>query len=544
MTRPCTEETSPDNCSYTNGQIAANARCRCWSVTLVLLMSQLHNVQTKPESVQRYVVATSLDAALTLLAECGQSARLIAGGTDLVLELARNARPGVEALVDLSGIEGLAELSVANGRVELGALVTHNDIVGAPEMRELALPLAQACLEIGSPQLRNRATVVGNVVTASPANDTISALYALDADIAIASKSGTRTVAITAFYRGFRETVLADGEIVTGISFDALTPTRRGLFVKLGLRRAQAISVVHAAVVVETDESDLITDLRIGVGSVAPTVVLIDGTASLARGRSLAEVAEEVGHFTARSVSPIDDLRATAEYRSDTLAVAIKRTLLTLARNQEAETWPTNPPRLTAHVTDQHVPTVQPDLGRDGNPQLTELTPGMRPYAPFDATDTTTIHTTVNGENRSAANAVSKTLLDWLRDDIGLTGTKEGCAEGECGACTVHMNGEAVLACLVPASRADGADITTVEGIAEPGLLDPVQAAFEACGGVQCGYCTPGFVMSTTMLVRELDDPTREQIEHGLSGNLCRCTGYYSIIDAVQRVAAEGRGER
>jgi len=532
-----------DSAVPTSCRDLTSARCRCRSVTLVLLMNQLHDVQARPEPIARYVVPASLDAALTILAECGRSARPIAGGTDLILELARNGRPGVDVLVDLSGIEGLDRLSVTNGRVELGALVTHNDIVGSPEMREFALPLAQACLEIGSPQLRNRATVVGNVVTASPANDTISALYALDADVVIASKLGTRTVPITEFYSGFRETVLTDGELVTGISFDALTRTRRGLFVKLGLRRAQAISVVHAALVVETDENNLISDLRIGVGSAAATVMLVEGTTSIAGGSSLADVAEDVSHFTAQSVSPIDDLRATAEYRSDTLAVAIKRALLALARNQEAEMWPTKPPRLTARATDRQPQPSQPDLSRDGNLRLTELTPGRRLQAALDATDRTTIRTIVNGESRSAPQAVSKTLLDWLRDDIGLTGTKEGCAEGECGACTVHMNGEAVLACLVPASRAQGAEITTIEGIAEADSLDPVQAAFETCGGVQCGYCTPGFVMSTTMLLCELDNPTRSQIEQGLSGNLCRCTGYYSIIDAVQRVGSEGRGD-
>ena len=141
----------------------------------------------------------------------------------------------------------------------------------------------------------------------------------------------------------------------------------------------------------------------------------------------------------------------------------------------------------------------------------------------------------VNGAQRSAAGAAGKTLMDWLRDDLGLTGTKEGCAEGECGACTVHLDGAAVFSCLVPAGRANGAIITTVEGVASPGgELHPFQQAMVDTGGVQCGFCTPGFVMSAVALLDEVAEPTAEQITIGLSGNLCRCTGYCSIIEAVQ----------
>ena len=151
-----------------------------------------------------------------------------------------------------------------------------------------------------------------------------------------------------------------------------------------------------------------------------------------------------------------------------------------------------------------------------------------------DLSDSDVIVSTVNGTVRRAANAAGRTLLDWLRLDLGLTGTKEGCAEGECGACTVHLDGKAVLSCLVPAARAYGATVTTVEGVAPPeGGLHPAQQALADCGGVQCGFCTPGFVMSAVMLAAENPNPDRAQVEHGLAGNLCRCTGYYSIISAL-----------
>jgi carbon-monoxide dehydrogenase small subunit len=147
----------------------------------------------------------------------------------------------------------------------------------------------------------------------------------------------------------------------------------------------------------------------------------------------------------------------------------------------------------------------------------------------------------VNGRSRRATVPARLTLADYLRERCQLTGTHLGCEHGVCGACTVLVDGEAVRACLVFAVQADGAEVTTIEGIASPdGELSPVQAAFRENHGLQCGFCTPGFIVSVTAFLRDNPDPTDDQIRDALSGNLCRCTGYQGILNAVRAAARTG----
>jgi carbon-monoxide dehydrogenase small subunit len=147
---------------------------------------------------------------------------------------------------------------------------------------------------------------------------------------------------------------------------------------------------------------------------------------------------------------------------------------------------------------------------------------------------------TVNGKLKTVRVYPMARLLDVLRQELGLTGTKEGCGEGECGSCSVLMNGELVNSCLIPALQASRSNLTTIEGIAEGPQLSALQAAFLECGGAQCGICTPGMILASCQLLHKRPAPTLEDIREALSGNLCRCTGYMQIFDAVAEAARRG----
>lgn len=456
-----------------------------------------------------YLSPTTLDEALALKAQHADRARILAGGTDLLLEMERGVRKAPDGgpliLIDLTRIPGLAEIREADGVIHLGPLVTHNQAAASPLIAAKALPLARASWEVGAPQIRNRATVAGNLITASPANDTIVPLIALEASVTLVSaERGERTLSLADFITGFRKVDMGADEILVGISFPTLTENERGTFIKLGLRKAQAISVVSiAGIIALAEDGRTVAAARISLGAVTAVIGRATEAEGFLVGKTLTDdVIAQAAKLGLRSASPIDDIRAGADYRRGMVSALTARLLRQLRDGRERDGW------------SDHPITLWGDTGG--------VWPVNSPLAPRPSL--------VNGQPVHLPGHMN--LLDSLRE-AGFVGVKEGCAEGECGACTVFLDGMAVMACMVPAERAAGSEVVTVEGLGNPEHLHPIQDALVQSGGVQCGYCTPGFVMSAAKLLEERPHPSRAEAAEALTGNLCRCTGYRKILDAV-----------
>jgi carbon-monoxide dehydrogenase medium subunit len=460
----------------------------------------------------KYFIVNSLNDAVTLKARYSSSSKIIAGGTDLMLEIERDMHEDLREIIDISRVSGLDEIWMDDQLyIHIGPTATHSACLKSSLIRDFALCLYQACEQVGSPQIRNRGTIAGNIATASPANDTISALITLDAKVELLSSKGKRIIDLTKFFTWVRKTQMLHNEIISDIYFKALNKDERSLFLKAGLRNAQAISVLNCSVVLGLGDNK-ITKARIALGAVGPTVFrAVDAEESLINQVLSDELCEKASELAAKAAHPISDIRASGEYRQKMVAVHVKRALQQAVQMKSS----------TAAE-----PVVLWGKEQYPNSPLTENT--------IEMVETSVINVNINNRDYSFTGSFGKNLLDLIREDALLTGSKEGCGEGECGACTVFMDGIAVLACLIPAVRAHNSKIITIEGLAGDGEIHKVQQSFIDEGAVQCGYCTPGFVMSAAKLLEEKSKPSVDEIKAGIAGNLCRCTGYYKIISAIE----------
>jgi xanthine dehydrogenase iron-sulfur cluster and FAD-binding subunit A len=413
----------------------------------------------------------------------------------------RGERPG--PLIDLARVAELRAVEDGDP-VRLGAAVTYTR-----QLEELAEPLpvlALAARTIASRQVRNRATLGGALAIADPSADILAALVATGAEVELASASGVRRLPVADFLTGPYERDLRGNELIVAVR----VPRAAGpaAYAKVGARNAMARAACAVAVVLDTERRTA----GIAVAASAPTPVraaaaedLVAAEAPWGSGGELdAGFVSRVEALVADATRPRSDRRGSEAYKRHAAAVLGGRALARAWRSDDSPVAATPRARL-----------AQPKRAATG---LRLRVDGAEHELPEEHSD--------------------DSLLRVLRDELGVTAPKNACEEGECGSCTVAIDGEIACACLLPAVQAAGCEVETAAGLATPdGRLNPVQEAFLEAGGVQCGFCTPGFVMAARDLLRRVPEPTAEEIREGLSGNLCRCTGYQKIVAAVRLAA-------
>lgn len=469
-----------------------------------------------------YLEPQSLQEALSLLGVYGDRARVLAGGTYLLVQL-KMERQAPEVVINIAKIAELEGFwSQAEG-LHIGARTSICKIRDAADVQVRYSALAEACAAFGSTQIQMMGTVGGNVCNGSPASDTVPALVALDAQLSLVGPQGERVLPIEEFLIRPGETALREGELLTAV---VLPPPHEGTgsaFVKLARVQADLAKVSAAAVLVRDEER--VVDCRLAFGSVGPTVLRTRQAEAALIGRTFSpELALEAGAIASQEVSPIDDVRSTAWYRREALkAVAHDALCLAWERTNES---------------------ANQQIGERASRRIGEEAGAARGMVHVARDGGHEIALRVNGKQYRLRVAPNELLLNVLRERLELTGSKYGCGIGECGACTVILNGMPALACLTLAIAADGSDVLTVEGLQGPhGELDPLQDAFIEHQAFQCGYCTPGILMMSRNLLQESPTPTEDEIRDHLRGNRCRCTGFASIVRAVMSCAQVGESD-
>ncbi len=442
-----------------------------------------------------YILAESVDMAAAALARAGADAKIIAGGQSLVPMLNfRLLRPSV--LVDINRIAGLSFIEETGDAIRIGALTRHYQLETSPVVARHLPVLACAMTHVAHLAIRNRGTIGGSLSHADPAAELPMMAMLLDAELRVASPSGARTVAAREFFVGAMTVDLAADEIVTEIALPKLPPNTgwgfRGSRPPPRRLRARRCGGHSDGVRRHHQASAHRSDRR------RPDPAAGDRGGSLV-GRPRAR--RQIGHARHRG-------RARGDRSRDRSACFVGLP----APSRRRAGGPGRRRRVAARQRERRMSTTR------------EIT------------------VTVNGAAHRAAVEPRLLLADFLRHTLGLTGTHVGCEHGVCGACTVLVDGDSARSCLMFAVQADGRNVETVESLGRIGQMNALQESFHEHHALQCGFCTPGMLMTATDLLRKYPLATDDDIRQGLSGNLCRCTGYEHIVRAIRSVVADKPG--
>lgn len=481
-----------------------------------------------------YIPVATIAEACSLLSEHGPDASVLAGGTDLLIKLRHPSTKPPKVLLDTSRANELGGIIESDGGILIRPLTTHSQLLRSNVLRTFAPCLVSAASTIGSPQIRNRGTIGGNIMNAATCADTVPPLIALGAIVTLQSKTGRRELDLAELFLKPYQTRAKPDELLTAVRFSKLPANARSAFIKLGRRNALSTSRLSVAAILQMNDDGRIGDARIVPGSVFPVWKRVtDAEAMLVGEKPAVKLFAAAGKKVAGQMIKEAGRRWSSEYKEPVIAVLVRRAL-----EQAAVAHPALRDKPAVPQTSR---SAVPPISKSATPEHVERLAGLETSNTADLEVCATITTTINGRSHTLAIPAHWTLLDLLRDRLGFTGTKSGCEIGECGACTVLLDGEPVNSCLVLAPQIAGRHVLTVEGLMQRGKLHLLQESFMDCDAVHCGFCTPGTLMSAKALLDLNPHPTETQIRTAISGNLCRCTGYQQIVDAI---AAAAKPER
>ena len=414
-------------------------------------------------------------------------------------------------LVDIQHIEGLKGVSIEDESIVIKAMTRHRELELHPDVRRFNPLVAEIMQHVAHVPIRNRGTVVGSLCHADPSAEMPLLFVLLDGMLVATGPSGTRRIPAAGFFQSFLTTARRQDEIVVEAWLPVLPKGHR-----LGIRRGDTTTRrlcawSASAACFRSTAAASARDLRLAACGISDRPVRLKAAEAALNGSALAAAdLDAAAGAAAAAVTQADDMNTTKPYRR----------------------------RVLGRID----PSARSDRRRScarGGPPLKRS--AIRPSIPERSDDPRVdVSLTVNRQPVRRAVSVRMLLSDFLRHELGLTGTHVGCEHGVCGCCTVHIDGKAGRSCLTLAVQANGCKIRTIEDVAAAdGTLHPVQQAFRECHALQCGFCTPGMVMNVLSRFEEREplDLSESGIREMLSGNLCRCTGYINIIAAVRRAA-------
>ncbi len=431
---------------------------------------------------------TSIDDAVALLTQLGEDALAIAGGHSLIpMMKLRLATP--DHLVDLAGVAELKGMRADGADVVIGAMTTQYEVAASDLLAQKIPILRETSLLIADPQVRYVGTLGGNVANGDPGNDMPAVMLCLGATYHVTGKGGQRRIGAREFYQGAYSTALEPGEILTAIRIP-VPATGHGYAYQKLKRKIGDYATAAAAVVLTLKGGGEVASCSIGLTNVAATPLWAKGAADILVGSRLDAATGQ---------------RAVAAAEAITLS--------------------------------------HQDGGRDARPRARARQRKSQGLTEGHIMAKSQLSMRVNGATIDALVEPRILLIHFLREQLNLTGPHIGCDTSHCGACTVDLDGKSVKSCTMFAVQANGADIRTIEGMANAdGTLHALQEGFREMHGLQCGFCTPGMIVRAYRLLQENASPSEEDIRFGISGNLCRCTGYQNIVKAIQYAAAKLNG--